>query len=219
MHFSLRCWVINYPEGSCECRLPRGPLEYSFHFIGVGIGSGGFKILLIIGLFETLKMFYPPEGVCSQTPKGSNWILFPFYWCRKRFSGFQKHDRKRAYLKTWKCFILRGETRAYIQFWSTCFYLYIIWVRKCIWHFQNHNTMVIFVFFSKMPLTPEGGLVVIQLFLLRYTLFGLGNVYETCKITVPRWPFFFPWKCFIPQREMRSISSRSLIVFTYVLII
>ena len=31
------------PEAVCDCRLPRGPIEYSFHFIGVGNGTGGFK--------------------------------------------------------------------------------------------------------------------------------------------------------------------------------
>ena len=59
----------------------------------------------------------------------------------------------------------------HIQWGSNCFYLYIIWLRKRIWHFQNHDTTAT----------------------------------------------FFPWKCFIPRREMQSISSRGPIVFTYTL--
>ena len=30
------------PEGVC-LQLPRGPIEYSFHFIGIGKGVWGFK--------------------------------------------------------------------------------------------------------------------------------------------------------------------------------
>ena len=51
------------------------------------------------------------ESACLKTPKGSNWILFPFYCCRKRFSGFPKHNGKQAFLKTWKCFIPQRISR------------------------------------------------------------------------------------------------------------
>ena len=44
---------------------PKGLIVLNLCFIGVGNGSGGFKIHLIIDLFETLKMFYPPKGGCE----------------------------------------------------------------------------------------------------------------------------------------------------------
>ena len=76
------------------------------------------------------KGLYPPEGVCSQTPKGSNWILFPFYWYRKRLSGFQKHERKQAFLKTWKCFIPRRESARRLSRGPIVFTYVLFCVRK-----------------------------------------------------------------------------------------
>ena len=38
--FSSKCFI---PRRESSRRLPRGPIEYSFHFIGVGNGSRGFK--------------------------------------------------------------------------------------------------------------------------------------------------------------------------------
>ena len=44
---------------------------------------------MVIRLFEILKMFYPPEGLCGAEPKGVQLFLLRFYWCRKRSRGFQ----------------------------------------------------------------------------------------------------------------------------------
>ena len=45
--------------------LPRGPIEYSFHFIGVANGTDAFSLHAEIRRFEILKMLYPPEGGCE----------------------------------------------------------------------------------------------------------------------------------------------------------
>ena len=55
-----------------------------------------------------------------------------------------------------------------------------------------------------------------------YVLFGLGKVYGVSKThkvqkLIGFLKIFEPRKCFIPRREIRSISSRGPIVFTYVL--
>ena len=46
------------PEGLCGAEPERGPIVFTLHFIGVGRGTGGFKMRPEIGLFENLKMFY-----------------------------------------------------------------------------------------------------------------------------------------------------------------
>ena len=50
-------------------------------------------------------MCYPPEGSFERSSQGVQLILFPFYWCRKRYWGFQIYRRFFAILKTWKCVI------------------------------------------------------------------------------------------------------------------
>ena len=43
------------PAGRLREQLPRGPLDPSFHFIGVGNGTGGFKITLLRWPFWNLE--------------------------------------------------------------------------------------------------------------------------------------------------------------------
>ena len=43
--------------------LPRGPIEYFFHFIGVGNGSEGFKNKNVNRPFEILANMFLLEGV------------------------------------------------------------------------------------------------------------------------------------------------------------
>ena len=50
-------------------QLLKGPLDPSFHFIGLGNGTGVFKNTGGDRPFETLKMFYPPEGLCCAEPE------------------------------------------------------------------------------------------------------------------------------------------------------
>ena len=59
-------------------QLPRGPIEYSFHFIiGVGNGIDTFNFSLVIHLFEILKMLYPPKGLCKANTEGGP-IVFTY---------------------------------------------------------------------------------------------------------------------------------------------
>ena len=64
------------PEGLCGAEPEGGPIVFSFHFIGVGKGTG-LNFELVIRLFETSKMFYPPEGLCRAEPEGGP-IVFTF---------------------------------------------------------------------------------------------------------------------------------------------
>ena len=85
---------------------------------------------------------------------------------------------------------------------------------------KSHPSSVILAeLFPQNILSPEGRCIAypvgVQLFLLMF-YFGLGKVYWISKTnTVYR--IFLSWKCFIPRREMHSISSRGPIVFIYVL--
>ena len=69
----------------------KGSIEVSFHLLNFGVGKVYWisKTNKVYRVLFLLKMFYPPEGVCSQTPKGSNWTLFPFYWVRKSILDFK----------------------------------------------------------------------------------------------------------------------------------
>ena len=65
------------PEGLCRAEPEGGPIVFTFHFIGVGKGTGGFNFVLVICLFEKSKMFYLPEGLCRAEPEGGP-IVFTF---------------------------------------------------------------------------------------------------------------------------------------------
>ena len=82
------------------------------------------------------------------------------------------------------------SSRGSLIFTYICFN---IWVRRGIWHFQNYDTAVTFYPLENV-LSPEGscesrtegGPIVFT-----YVLFWLGNDFDTFKITLLRWPFFF----------------------------
>ena len=54
--------------------LRRGPKG---RVVGVGNDTGGFNLQTVFCLFETLKMFYPPEGLCKAEPEGGP-IIFTY---------------------------------------------------------------------------------------------------------------------------------------------
>ena len=56
------------------------------------------------GLFEILKMFYPPEGWCGSTLQGVHLILFPFIGVGNGSGGFQIYMRCEAFPKILKMF-------------------------------------------------------------------------------------------------------------------
>ena len=57
-----KCFIPRREAANAAPKAPRGQIEYSFHFIGVGNVYLIFNFALVIRLFETLKMFYPPKG-------------------------------------------------------------------------------------------------------------------------------------------------------------
>ena len=61
--------------------------------------------------------------------------------------------------------------------------IYIIWIKKLIWHFQNHNTPVT-IFSLENVLSPEGRYVAyplgVQLFLLMFS-FWVRESLDTLK--------------------------------------
>ena len=66
------------PGGSLQTQLPRGPIECSFLFIGVGNGSGGFKKTSVNRPFWNIENVLSPEGRCVAYPKGSILTSFLF---------------------------------------------------------------------------------------------------------------------------------------------
>ena len=52
-----------------------------------------FNLSAVFCLFETLKMFYPPEGLCRAEPeRGPIVFTFVLFWVRKRILDFQFTD-------------------------------------------------------------------------------------------------------------------------------
>ena len=50
-------------SGQIYTRGPKGRV------VGVGNDTGGFNLQTVFCLFENLKMFYPPEGLCRAEPE------------------------------------------------------------------------------------------------------------------------------------------------------
>ena len=79
------------PGGSLQTQLPRGPIECSFLFIGVGNGSG-FKKTSVNRPFWNIENVLSPEGRCVAYPKGSILTSFLFnYRLGNDFDTFEKH--------------------------------------------------------------------------------------------------------------------------------
>ena len=78
------------PEGLCWAEPEGGPIVFTLHFIGVGRGTGGFNFSGGNPPFWNLENVLSPGGtLLSRARKGSNCFYFTFFWCRKRYWGFQ----------------------------------------------------------------------------------------------------------------------------------
>ena len=107
---SLRPWKFFIPRREAAKAAPKGSNWYSFHFLGVGNGTGGFIFTDGFLPFRKLENVLSPGGMLrKQLPVGVQLTLFTFYWCRKRYWGFQIYKRFFAILKTWICFIPRRD--------------------------------------------------------------------------------------------------------------
>ena len=86
------------PEGLCWAEPEGGPIVFTFHFIGVGRGTGGFNFRGGNPPFWNLENVLSPGGtLLSRVLKGSNCFYFRFYWCRKRYWGCQIYRDERPF--------------------------------------------------------------------------------------------------------------------------
>ena len=78
---------IFYPqEGLCGAEPEGGSNVFTFHFIGVGKGTGGFKIWNRKPPFWNVKnVLSSGETLRSGARSWSNCFYFPFYWSRKGY--------------------------------------------------------------------------------------------------------------------------------------
>ena len=117
------------PGGRLRKQLPRGPIVFTFNFIGEENGTVGSKIQFSNPPFWKPSDVLSPGGTLrSRARKGSNCFYFTFYWCRKRYWGFQNPHLKSAFLKTWKCFIPRRDSAEQSPKGVQLFLLYILLV-------------------------------------------------------------------------------------------
>ena len=90
-----------------------------------------------IGLFETLKMFYPPKGLRKQNRRSSNCFYFTFYCVQERVFDVSKSAFSQAFLKNWKCFIPRRDSaKAEPEGGPIVFTYVLLCSRKGVWIFK-----------------------------------------------------------------------------------
>ena len=100
-----------------------------------------FNLWAVSFLYENLKIFYPPKGLCkSRFPIGSIWQSFHFIVFEKPFWHFENPHSQSAFLKSWKWFIygcmgwMDGISKVSIKFLFT----YTLFrVGKVYWRFVS----------------------------------------------------------------------------------
>ena len=82
-----KCFI---PPRDSAPQSPKGSNCFYLCFIvAVGNDTGGFNLQEVFYLFETLKMFYPPERLCRAEPERGPIVFTYVFLCRK---GFQFTD-------------------------------------------------------------------------------------------------------------------------------
>ena len=97
------------------------------------------NLLWVRGLFEILKMFYPPKGLCKAEPNGVHLIFFHFIVSREGCWHFQIYRGWEAFLKSWKCFIPRRDAAKAAPKGSIWYSFHFIVSREGCWHFQIYK--------------------------------------------------------------------------------
>ena len=98
------------PKGICESRSHWPPFDSLSILLCLRNGFDTFKIPILIGVFEILKMFYPPKGHCKAEPNGVHLTVFPFYCVRKGCLDLSFQNQESAFLKSRKCFINQNDS-------------------------------------------------------------------------------------------------------------
>ena len=115
-------------------------------YFGLGNVYWTFNLQAVFCLFETLKMFYPPKGLCKADTEGGPIVFTYVLFCvRKRILDFQFTC---GFLPFWdppNVLSPGGTLQSRARKGSNCFYLCFIWCRKGYWHFQNHHFQVAFL--------------------------------------------------------------------------
>ena len=65
----LKSWKCFIPRRDSAKQSPMGSIWYSSILLCLEKGVGTFKFAGVRGLFEILKMFYPPKGLCEAEPE------------------------------------------------------------------------------------------------------------------------------------------------------
>ena len=123
----LKSWNCLSPGGM---QLPSGPIEYFFHFMGVGNGTDTINLLPEICRFEILKMLYPPKGLCKAGPMGSILILSIGIWHFQFTCGNSPKKNLKMF------YSLKGLCKADTEGGPIVFTYVLFCVRKTILDFQ-----------------------------------------------------------------------------------
>ena len=96
-------------------------------YFGLGNVHWTFNLRAVFCLFETSKMFDPPEGLCRAEPEGGP-IVFTnvLFWVRKRILDFQFTDGFLPFLDLENVLSPEGTLQSRYRRRSNCFYLCLI---------------------------------------------------------------------------------------------
>ena len=85
------CFYLFFPRRDSAKQIPKEvQLFLLMSYFGLGNVYWTFNLQTVFCLFETLKMFYPPKGLCKADTEGGP-IVFAYvlFWVRKRILDFQ----------------------------------------------------------------------------------------------------------------------------------
>ena len=101
MGFCMEVKFTLSPGGRLRMQLPRGPIEYSFHFIGVGNGTEGFTNTGGDRPFWDLEnvFFFHERSLRKQLPRGPLDPSFHFIGVGNGTGGFKNTGDERPFWK------------------------------------------------------------------------------------------------------------------------
>ena len=117
-------------EGLWRAESEGGPIVFTFHFIGVGKGTGGFKFWAGNQPFWNLENVLSPEGTLRSRTQRAPFDSFHFIVFEIGYLDLSFQWRWSAFLESWKCFISQRESAKQNQVGSIWQSLHFIVFKK-----------------------------------------------------------------------------------------
>ena len=144
------------PKGLCKADTEGGPIVFTYILFCARKRILEFQFCIGYPPFWDPPNVLSPGGTLqSRARKGSNCFYFQFYWCRKRYWGFQNPNFQEAFLEPWKCFIPRRDSAKQIPKEVQLFLLMSYFVLGNV--YWTLNLLTVFRLFKTFKMIyPEG---------------------------------------------------------------